>query len=60
MPVYVALLRGVNVGGRTLEMKALVELFETENLQSVRTYIQSGNVIFRTPETGVRKMKERL
>jgi uncharacterized protein (DUF1697 family) len=60
MTVYVALLRGVNVGGRTLEMKELVKLFESEKLREVRTYIQSGNVIFSTSERDVRNLKVRL
>lgn len=47
MSTYVALLRGVNVGGRnTLAMAALRELFESLGHGEVRTLIQSGNVIF--------------
>ena len=47
MTSYVALLRGINVGGaRTLPMPALAELFEEAGCTSVRTYIQSGNVVF--------------
>jgi len=46
--VYVALLRGINVGGKNkLLMKDLVGLFEREGCADVRTYIQSGNVVFR-------------
>lgn len=45
---YVALLRGINVGGRNLlPMAELVELFTAEGCAQVRTYIQSGNVLFR-------------
>jgi uncharacterized protein (DUF1697 family) len=43
---YVALLRSVNVGGRKVPMAQLVALLERQGLRSVRTYIQSGNVIF--------------
>jgi uncharacterized protein (DUF1697 family) len=43
---YVALLRGINVGGRTLPMPALVGLFEEAGCTDVSTYIQSGNVVF--------------
>jgi uncharacterized protein (DUF1697 family) len=47
---HVALLRGINVGGRnTLPMARLVEIFETAGCDHVRTYIQSGNVVFRAP-----------
>jgi uncharacterized protein (DUF1697 family) len=59
MPRYVALLRGVNVGGRTLEIKALVKLFESEGLREVRSYIQSGNLIFSSTKA-TRELKERL
>jgi uncharacterized protein (DUF1697 family) len=45
---YLALLRGINVGGKNkLAMKALVEIFIGAGCEDVRTYIQSGNVIFR-------------
>ena len=44
----VAFLRAVNVGGRgTLKMADLARLFEAAGCRDVRTYIQSGNVIFR-------------
>ncbi|HEY7036367.1 MAG TPA: DUF1697 domain-containing protein [Thermomicrobiales bacterium] len=44
---YVALLRGVNVGGKNkLPMKDLKELFVAAGAENVRTYIQSGNVVF--------------
>jgi uncharacterized protein (DUF1697 family) len=46
--VYVALLRGINVGGKNkLTMKDLVEMFVAAGCSDVQTYIQSGNVIFR-------------
>jgi DNA phosphorothioation-dependent restriction protein DptG len=45
---YLALLRGVNVGGKNkLPMKELAEMFAEMGYGSVRTYIQSGNVIFK-------------
>lgn len=45
--VYVALLRGVNVGGKNkVDMKQLKAAFEDAGMSSVRTYINSGNVIF--------------
>lgn len=47
---HVALLRGINVGGKNkLPMAALVELCEAAGCRDVRTYIQSGNVVFRAP-----------
>ena len=48
MKAYVALLRGVNVGGNNiLPMKRLAALCESQGCTGVQTYIQSGNVIFR-------------
>ena len=45
--VYVALLRGINVGGKNrVNMKQLKETFLRLGLESVATYINSGNVIF--------------
>lgn len=47
MPTWIALLRGINVGGRnTLRMKELVSLMESSGFANVSTYIQSGNVVF--------------
>ncbi len=49
---YVALLRGINVGGkRPLSMAALREAFEDHGFTNVRTYIQSGNVLFETSKS---------
>jgi len=46
--VFVALLRGINVGGKNkLPMAELAGLFEEAGCQDVRTYIQSGNVVYR-------------
>ncbi len=47
---YVALLRGINVGGKhKLPMKDLVALFAQAGCGDVRSYIQSGNIIFTAP-----------
>ncbi|MGW4896638.1 DUF1697 domain-containing protein [Kitasatospora sp. NPDC004240] len=47
---YIAFLRAVNVGGRTVRMERLRALFTELGLDGVRTYIQSGNVFFTTDE----------
>jgi uncharacterized protein (DUF1697 family) len=48
--VYVALLRGINVGGRNkVDMKQLKAVFEEAGATEVRTYINSGNVVFSSP-----------
>ena len=49
METYVSLLRGVNVSGhKMLKMADLVTLFKDQGFYDVATYLQSGNVIFRT------------
>lgn len=47
--IYVALLRGINVGGNSkVEMSRLKTLFEKAGAQKVTTYINSGNIIFES------------
>jgi uncharacterized protein (DUF1697 family) len=46
---YIALLRAINVGGRTVKMATLREIFESLGFASVETFIASGNVIFDAP-----------
>jgi len=49
---FIALLRGINVSGhKTVLMDDLRILFEKMEFEDVKTYIQSGNVVFRTGET---------
>lgn len=53
MTQKIALLRGVNVGGRNkLPMKELRALLEKTGCENVRTYIQSGNIVFSGRATG--------
>jgi uncharacterized protein (DUF1697 family) len=48
MDTYIALFRGINVGGNNiLPMPALVTVLESLGLSSIRTYIQTGNVVFQ-------------
>ena len=59
MTAHVALLRGINVGGKhMLPMKQLVEVFEDLGCTEVTTYIQSGNVVFRAKVTPARQIAE--
>jgi uncharacterized protein (DUF1697 family) len=52
METWIALLKGVNVGGKNkLPMKALAAELAAIGLSGVKTYIQSGNVVFRCPKT---------
>ena len=61
MPKYVALLRGINVGGNNmLPMKTLAAMFADEGATDVRTYIQSGNVVFAAPAAAARKLPARV
>jgi uncharacterized protein (DUF1697 family) len=49
MYTYVALLRGINVGGRNrLKMKDLASMLTGLGLHNIKTYIQSGNVVFQS------------
>ena len=49
MQTWIALFRGINVGGRNiLPMADLVAELQSLNLRSVRTYIQSGNALFES------------
>ncbi len=50
---YIALLRGINVGGHQVKMERLRALFGELGHEHVRTFIQSGNVFFDTADTAV-------
>ena len=59
--VFVALLRGVNVGGKNMiNMKSLKESFEKLGFAQVSTYINSGNIIFKTKEADARKLEQKI
>src|SRR5437899_10344413 len=51
MPTYIAMLRGINVGpGKIVKMERLRASFEALGFDGVRTYVQSGNVIFESEQ----------
>lgn len=61
MKTWIALLRGINVGGRnTLRMSALRETLESLGLARVRTYLQSGNAVFDMAEDDVVALATRI
>jgi uncharacterized protein (DUF1697 family) len=61
MKTYAALLRGINVGGsNVLPMKELVGILENIGSQNVRTYIQSGNAVFRNEEEETSLLSNRI
>lgn len=58
---YVALLRGINVGGsNVIKMAALRASFEAMGFGDVVTYIQSGNVVFSTPRVDRTRLEQAL
>jgi len=59
--IYVAFLRGVNVGGKGIvQMAAIKEALVALGLSDVRTYINSGNVIFSTRASDARRLTARI
>ncbi len=65
MGIWIALLRGINVGGKNkLPMAELVSAMETLGFHNVKTYIQSGNVVFqsssKSPTTLATKIKQAI
>ncbi len=61
MKTYIALLRGINVGGNgRLPMKALAALLEDMGAQDIGTYIQSGNAVFQSAETDHARLSRQL
>jgi uncharacterized protein (DUF1697 family) len=61
MASHLALLRGINVGGRNkVPMAELREVVTSLGHTGVTTYIQSGNILFTTPETDTAKLASAL
>ena len=65
MITYIAFLRAINVGGQKLiKMEVLRRIFESLGLKNVRTYIQSGNIVFASTSTNstalTRKIEKKL
>ena len=59
--VFVALLRGVNVGGNNMiSMSELKKSFEAMGFANVSTYINSGNIIFESKESDARKLEKKI
>jgi uncharacterized protein (DUF1697 family) len=65
MPAYIAMLRGINVGGHnTIKMEHLRALCSDSGFQNVETYVQSGNIVFQTriedPSNLSRRISEKI
>ena len=59
--IFVALLRGVNVGGKNMiNMSSLKTSFEQLGFKDVSTYINSGNILFKSKETDARKLEKKI
>lgn len=58
------MLRGINVGGKTMKMEKLRASFDALGFKDVRTYIQSGNVLFETaaknPAGMIHRIEEKI
>jgi uncharacterized protein (DUF1697 family) len=60
MPRYVAFLRAINVGGRTVKMDVLCRLFESLGFSKVESFIASGNIVFETTSKNVRALERKI
>ena len=61
MKTYIALFRGINVGGKNvLPMKELVALLEDLDCRKVKTYIQSGNAVFEIKGKDVSRLSNKI
>ena len=61
MPIYVSMLRGINVGGhKKIKMDQLRASIEALGLEQVKTYIQSGNVVFKTGKISPSALSKRI
>lgn len=60
MTTYIAILRGINVGQNQLKMEDLRACLGEMGFAGIRTYIQSGNVVFQCPPSAVRILEKQL
>jgi len=61
MKVVISMLRGINVGGHNkIAMEALRSLYASLGLLDAQTYVQSGNVVFRTKEKNLVSLAARI
>jgi uncharacterized protein (DUF1697 family) len=61
MPVFIALIRGINVGGhKKVRMADLKASCESIGFRDVRTHLQSGNVVFRTAKSDRAKLAKEV
>jgi len=57
---YAAFLRGINVGGIVLKMEDVKSIFTGLEFRDIQTYIQSGNIVFKSSETKTAHLEKRI
>ena len=57
---YIALLRGINVGGKMLKLADLKEAVAALGFEDVRTYLQSGNMVFKAAKASNADLADRI
>jgi uncharacterized protein (DUF1697 family) len=60
MPITIALLRGINIGGKRMKMADLRDMFEDIGFPNAKTLLQTGNVVFETELSDRQEMVERI
>jgi|SRR6218665_480785 len=61
MKTYIALLRGINVSGhKIIKMDLLRKVLSELDFENIRTYIQSGNIIFESKSTDIPKLEKQI
>ena len=61
MTTYISILRGINVSGHNIiKMAALKEMYEKLGFSDITTYVQSGNVIFKSKTTESKKLEQTI
>jgi uncharacterized protein (DUF1697 family) len=61
MQTYISILRGINVSGhKMIKMEVLRKLYEELKFKNVKTYIQSGNVIFQTNKANTKDLEKKI
>jgi uncharacterized protein (DUF1697 family) len=58
--IYIALLRGINVGGKVLKRADLKDAVAKLGFEEVQTYLQSGNMVFKAPKAGNDALAKRI
>jgi len=59
--VYISLLRAINVGGNNkIKMDTLKEVYQSLGLKNVKSYLQTGNVVFEADEEKILQLEEKI